>query len=53
MINYFSNLSYFLEKNGIIDKSINISNLKEAKSITYSLSQILSKINPKSNFLYN
>ena len=53
MINYFSNLSYYLEKNGIIDKNIKIPNLKEAKLIIYSLSEYLSKINPKSNVLYN
>ena len=53
MINYFSNLTYYIEKNGIIDNNIKIPYLTEAKSITYTLSQILSKINPNSNILYN
>ena len=49
MINYFSNLSYFLQKNGIIEKNIKIPFSKEETSITNIISNLLYKSNTKSN----
>ena len=49
MLNYLTKLSYFLQKNGIVEKSIKIPFSKEEKSITNIISNLLYKSNPKSN----